>query len=249
MGTGRHESGCFGKTCDECLSKNFGGKYFSLYSARKIGFIREDLEKNKESFTEKEFSILLTSLLYALDKIANTVGHYDAYLKKNLIEDNLLMSPIQQIQVKDVEIFREDANLLAKKIQSDVVYIDPPYNSRQYSRFYHVLETLVKWDKPKLYGVALKPKPENVSDYCKVSARRRLLELVTDLDTKYLAISYNNTYESKSNSSKNKITLEEIRSILESIGKTKIFEKRYRHFNSGKTDFKNHKEYLFITKK
>ena len=166
-----------------------------------------------------------------MDKIANTVGHYDAYFKKNSIEDNLLMLPIQQIQGKDVEIFREDANLLAKKIRSDVVYIDPPYNSRQYSRFYHVLETLVKWDKPKLYGVALKPEPENISDYCKVSAGKRLLELVTDLDTKYLAVSYNNTYESKSNSSRNKITLEEIQQILESVGRTQVFEKRYRHFN------------------
>jgi len=57
------------------------------------------------------------------------------------------------------------------------VYIDPPYNSRQYSRFYHVLETLIKWDKPKLYGVALKPEPENMSDYCRNNARHKFSEL------------------------------------------------------------------------
>ena len=56
----------------------------------------------------------------------------------------------------------EELKELAKKIKADIVYIDPPYNSRQYSRFYHVLETLTKWDKPELFGTALKPKEENM---------------------------------------------------------------------------------------
>jgi adenine-specific DNA-methyltransferase len=81
-----------------------------------------------------------------------------------------------------------------------------------------------------------------------VSAKDRLAELAKDLDAKYLVVSYNNTYDSKSNSSKNKITLQEIKNILTSKGKTKVFEKDYRHFNAGNTDFKNHKEYLFVTK-
>jgi len=61
-------------------------------------------------------------------------------------------------------------------------------------------------------------------------------------------VSYNNTYDSKSSSSKNKITLQEIEKILERKGKTKVFEKDYRHFNAGNTNFNNHKEYLFVTK-
>jgi len=157
------------------------------------------------------------------------------------------MRPIDPIETKNVIIFKEDANALAKKIKTDIVYIDPPYNSRQYSRFYHVLETLTKWDKPSLHGTALKPEPENMSAYCKVEAKDRLSELVKDLNAKYLVVSYNNTYDSKSNSSKNKITLAEIKNILTEKGETKVFEKDYRHFNAGNTDFKNHKEYLFVT--
>ena len=107
-----------------------------------------------------------------------------------------------------------------------MVYIDPPYNSRQYSRFYHVLETLTKWDKPKLYGVALKPDPENMSDYCRANAKEKFAELVRDIDAQFLVVSYNNTYDSKSNSSKNKITLQEIEKILQAKGKTKVFEKK-----------------------
>ncbi len=233
---------------DNYFSINFGGKYFSKNSSKIIGFIRENIEENKKNLTEREYHMLLTSLLYSIDKIANTVGHYDAYFKKESVEDNFFMRPIDPVEVKEVLIFRKDANTLAKEIESDIVYIDPPYNSRQYSRFYHVLETLTKWDKPKLHGVALKPEPENMSDYCRVSAKDRFAELVNDLNAKYLIVSYNNTYESKSNSSQNKITLEQIKNILSKRGDTKIFEKDYRHFNAGNTDFNNHKEYLFVTK-
>lgn len=230
------------------FSINFGGKYFSKNSAKIIGSIRENIEENKNMLTERESSILIASLLYSVDKIANTVGHYDAYFKKDLIKDNFFMRPIDPIKAKNTLIFNEDANLLAKQIKTDIVYIDPPYNSRQYSRFYHILETLTKWDKPKLHGVALKPPPENMSDYCRVTAKDKLSKLVNDIDAKYLVVSYNNTYESKSSSSQNKIALEEIRDILSRRGKTKIFEKDYRHFNAGNTDFNSHKEYLFVTR-
>lgn len=237
-----------GEDLDEnYFSINFGGKFFSKNSAKIIGFVRENIKENKKNLTEREYYMLISSLLYSTDKIANTVGHYDAYFKKEFVEDNFFMRPVDPIEVKSALIFREDANSLAKKIQTDIVYIDPPYNSRQYSRFYHVLETLTKWDKPKLHGVALKPEPENMSDYCRVSAKDRFAELVNDINAKYLVVSYNNTYESKSNSSQNKITLEEIKNILTKRGKTKIFEKDYRHFNAGNTDFNNHKEYLFVT--
>lgn len=233
---------------DNYFSDYFGGKYFSYNSSKIIGFVRENIEKNKNNTTDREYYMLIASLLYAVDKIANTVGHYDAYFKRNSMKNIFLMKPIDPIGVNEVSIYREDANLLIKKIGADVVYIDPPYNSRQYSRFYHVLETLTKWDKPKLYGVALKPEPENMSDYCKISAREKFVELTRNIRAKHLIVSYNNTYESKSNSSKNKITLREIRDILSSKGKTKVFEKDYRHFNAGNTNFNNHKEYLFVTK-
>jgi len=234
---------------DNYFSKNFGGKYFSYNSAKIIGFIRENIEENKGNLRDKEYSILIASLLYSVDKIANTVGHYDAYFKKQHIEDKFFLKPIEPIKSNSkIVIYKEDANKLAKQIKTDMVYIDPPYNSRQYSRFYHVLENLATWKKPKLYGVALKPEPENMSDYCRVSAKKRLYELIHSIETKYFAVSYNNTYNSKSNSSKNKITLEEIEEILNSVGTTKIYEKEHQQFNTGKTEFDNHREYLFITK-
>jgi adenine-specific DNA-methyltransferase len=87
-----------------------------------------------------------------------------------------------------------------------------------------------------------------MSTYCTVKARNNFEDLVRNLNTRYLVVSYNNTYNSKSNSSENKIKLEEIEEILNRCGDTKIFECSHRFFNAGKTEFDNHKELLFITK-
>lgn len=234
------------------FSKNFAGKYFGKNDAKKIGYIREEIEKNKKSLTEKEYNILVASLIYSVDRIANTVGHYDAYIKKEPKDNIFILDMIEPINTnKKFKIFLDDTNNLAKRIKADVVYIDPPYNSRQYSRFYHILETLAKWDKPKkLYGTALKPEPqeETTSEYCKTKAPIVFQDLIESLDCKYIVVSYNNTYESKSHSSRNKITLEQIEMVLKSKGETKVYKKSYRAFSCGKTNFNDHQELVFITK-
>jgi adenine-specific DNA-methyltransferase len=116
------------------FSINFGDKYFSNNNAKVIGYIREDMEKIKEELNKKEYAILLASLIYSVDKIANTVGHYDAYRKVKPKDYDFKIKLIKPIKT-DAIIYKEDSNKLAKKVSADVVYIDPPYNSRQYSRF------------------------------------------------------------------------------------------------------------------
>ena len=235
---------------DNYISNNFGGKFFSENDSRLIGGIREAIEADRSKLSEKEFSILLASLLYSADKCANTVGHYDAYIKGHDIVDSFsfdLISPYKADK-SNIHISREDANELAQKLKCDIVYIDPPYNSRQYSRFYHVLENITCWKKPPLYGVALKPEPENMSEYCRSNANVFFKDLIDSLNCKYIVVSYNNTYDSKSSSSKNKMTLEDIETILKSRGKVKRFETAHNYFNAGKTDFNDHKELIFIVK-
>lgn len=243
---------CANDIDENYVAQNFGDKYFSYDDAKIIGFIREDIESRfrKCKISKKEYYILLSSLLYSLDRVANTVGHYDAYIKRKGINSMFSFELISPCDVggKSIHIYREDSNSLVKKINCDIAFLDPPYNSRQYSRFYHVLETIAKWDKPELYGVAMKPKVENMSDYCKVCASSAFDDLVQNLHAKYIAVTYNNTYNSKSSSSKNKITLEQIEGSLEKRGKTKVFSQPYKFFNAGKTDFEDHKEYLFITR-
>lgn len=237
------------KIHDNYVSKNFGGKFFNLQDARAIGYIREQIETLKPTLSEKEYYVLLASLLYSADKAANTVGHYDAYIRHANIESRFRFELIKPINTahKNIEIYREDANQLVKHIKTDICYIDPPYNSRQYSRFYHVLENIAEWEKPKLFGVAMKPRPQKMSEYCRVSAPTVFADLINNLQTKYVVVSYNNTYDSKSSSSRNKITLEEIQDVLASKGKVKQFSTKHAFFNTGKTDFADHQELLFIT--
>ncbi|WP_044891196.1 DNA adenine methylase [Malacoplasma penetrans] len=235
------------------VSQNYGGKFFEYKDALQIGYIREDLEINKDSLNKREFDILLASLIYSFDRSANTVGHYESYFKNN---KNLrstfkfdLINPIinNTIFKKKIKIFREDSNILAPKISADIAYIDPPYSSRQYSRFYHVIENIVKWRKPELFGKALKPKPENMSLYCSSKALETFRSLIDNLKCKYILVSYNNTYNSKSKSSENKMKLEDIKSILLSKGETKEYSIKHQAFNAGKTNLKNHLEILFFT--
>lgn len=227
------------------FSQHFSGKFFSYKDCVKIGSIREHIESLNLDKLNK--NILLTSLIYSMDKIANTVGHYEAYRKKEILQDRFIFELISPIKHdKNIVIERKNANELAKTLKIDLVFIDPPYNSRQYSRFYHLYENLVQWKKPKLYGTALKPLCENMSEYCRSNAKKELSDLIEKLDCKRIALTYNNTYNSKSSSSQNKIGFKDLVEILSQKGKLSVKEKAHSFFNSGKTDFKEHKEFLFI---
>lgn len=231
------------------FSDNFGGRYFSEDDAKIIGDIREKIE-NSNNLNIRERAILIASLIYSCDRIANTVGHYGAYLKKDKILDRFRFELINPLNTshKKIRVFREDSNELADKVFADIAFIDPPYNARQYSRIYHVLETLVKWDKPELRGITKKPEPENLSSYSKSNAPKAFDDLVHHLKCNYIITTYNNTYSSKKRSSNNKISYTAILSSLKDVGSTQVFEKPYRAFNAGKTNLKNHKERVFITK-
>lgn len=233
---------------DNYFSKNFGGKYFDMDTAKMVGYIREQLQKMKADLTDKEYAILLASLIYSIDRRANTLGHFEAYIKKGFnIQTPFELRMIDAQSFQGAEIHQEDANQLARTVNVDLTYLDPPYNSRQYSRFYHVYENLVQWKKPQLFGAALKPKEENMSDYCRNAAFTAFTDLVSHIKSRYLVVSYNNTYHSKSSSSENKIKLEQLEEVLNKCGRTKVFNHEFKAFNSGKTEFDDHREYLFIT--
>jgi len=121
---------------DNYMSANFSDTFFSLADCRKIGFIREDIETRYTlgEINERERALLITALLYAADKIANTCGHYDAFRQGVEFEKNLELSiPLPNDSLNDKNIcYNEDTNELIKRIAVDLVYIDPPYNSRQY---------------------------------------------------------------------------------------------------------------------
>jgi len=163
---------------DNYFSTHFGNTYFTLENARKIGAIRERIEAIANNENEK--AVLIASLLYAVDKVANTVGHYDAFRKTlDTVQSlRLLMPEFSSEDNQNNEIYREDANKLIRKISFDVLYIAPPYNSRQYSDAYHLLENLATWDKPPVHGIAKKMNRDHLkSEYCLKSAPEAFADL------------------------------------------------------------------------
>jgi adenine-specific DNA-methyltransferase len=103
---------------------------------------------------------------------------------------------------------------------------------------------LVKWDKPQLFGETLKPDSVKnaLSEYSTVRAKQTFEDLISNLNCKYIVVSYSNT------SKTNKMTLDEITDILNKKGETKIYDKTYKPFSTGQTNYNDHKEFLFITK-
>ena len=230
------------------FSDVYGDKYFSKDDAKKIGYIRDGIEKIKDTLNEREYYILLSSLIYTTDKIANTCGHFESFLAKNPSTKGVNLQMLNLKRITNCHIFNMDANALAKTIDCDVVYIDPPYNARQYVNFYHVLENLARWEKPTEFeGNSMKFKRNHLkSGYSRSSAPKLMKELIDSIKAKVIVVSYNNTYDAKSGASNNKITEEELVQILKNKGTLSIVEVEHKFFNAGKTDLKNHLEKIYV---
>lgn len=241
------------KLPENYFSKNFSDTYFSKENCKKIGFVRERIDElsNHGELNVREKAILITSLLYAMDKIANTVGHYDAYRKKGKLDKKMILRyPIFDVRNNvNNQIFSIDANELVKQISADVVYVDPPYNSRQYCDAYHLLENVALWEKPKVVGVAKKMKNRNAkkSKYCTLKAADAFSDLIGKINAKYILVSYNNTGTKGAGRSQAKISDQDILDVLHKKGEVKIFETEHNQFQAGKSKaFEDNKERLFL---
>lgn len=238
-------------TEDNYMSDNFSNTYFSLDDCRKIGFIRQDIEDkfNLGYINARERALLITSLLYAMDKIANTCGHYDAYRQGVEFEKHLeLYVPQPEPDVNENNVcYNMDTNELAPEIEADLIYIDPPYNSRQYCDAYHLLENVARWEKPEVFGVARKmDRTALKSDYCTQKATVAFENLIDSIHAKYILLSYNNMANKGNDRSNAKISDNDIMRILSKKGKVKVFSEDYKAFSTGKSDIQANQERLFL---
>lgn len=238
-------------TEDNYMSDNFSNTYFSLDDCRKIGFIRQDIEDkfNSGYINARERALLITSLLYAMDKIANTCGHYDAYRQGVEFEKHLeLYVPQPEPDVNENNVcYNMDTNELAPEIEADLIYIDPPYNSRQYCDAYHLLENVARWEKPEVFGVARKmDRTALKSDYCTQKATVAFENLIDSIHARYILLSYNNMANKGNNRSNAKISDDDIMKILSKKGKVKVFSEDYKAFSTGKSDIQANQERLFL---
>ena len=169
-------------------------RYLQPHNGRRIDAIRDAIDGYE--LDEVERGLLLTSLLEAADRVDSTTGLQMAYLKswsERSYGELELRLPLPVVGPPGT-VLRRDANELARTLDVDLVYLDPPYNHHSYFSNYHVWETLVRWDAPEQYGVAGKRVDcrERKSRYnSRRQAPAALAELLEELRAPWLVVSFN----------------------------------------------------------
>jgi adenine-specific DNA-methyltransferase len=224
--------------------------YFSSKNALKIDACRSQIEewKTTEAIQNDLYFFLLASLLESADKVANTASVYGAYLKhiKKSAQADLVIKPAvyEVLESKNI-VYQEDANVLINKIDGDILYLDPPYNARQYGANYHLLNTIASYQHFVPKGVTGLPE-YNKSAFCsKATVLQSFTDIIAKAKFKYVFLSYNNEGLMKH---------EEITEVLSAYGKVELKTQDYQRFKADKTENRNHKasetqEYLFCLTK
>lgn len=269
------------------FSENYGGesnggsaiqkdgrkRIWQLHNTKKLDAIREEIDKIAKDKIEK--SVLLTSLIIAMDKVDSSVGHQVSYLKKwapRAYNTMKMEVPRLIIDDKQHQVYQKDIFDLVNDIEVDLAYYDPPYGSSnelmppsrvRYASYYHIWKTICLNDKPKLVGVA--NRREDVGDTISGSVFEEfrkndkgqyivieaIEKLIKNTPAKYVVLSYNNN---------GRATFQAIKDILKNLKKKiSIIEMNYkknvmatitRTTNEWINDTNGrNKEYLFLINK
>ncbi|MDL0103508.1 DNA adenine methylase [Campylobacter felis] len=223
--------------------------YFTQENAQKIDAMRLQIEqwKNEHHINESEYFILLATLLESVSLFANVAGVYAAFCKswdKRALKPFMLKA-IEFSQGISGECFCGDSVKILQgfKKSIDILYLDPPYNQRQYAPNYHLLETLARYDNPSIKGVAgMREWGKQKSLFCNAKTALIQLENIAKLPCyKNLVLSYNSDGIMQKDS---------IFKLLESFGKVSFCEIPYRRFKSNAKVQKNGVfEYLWVLEK
>ncbi len=206
--------------------------YFSDENAIKCDTIRMGIENlyKQQKINSDEYFFLLCCLLEGIDKHANTASVYGAFLKKlkASAQKTFELGPVEIITSdKPQFVFNKNANELVREIETDILYLDPPYNERQYASNYHMLETIAKYDNPVLNGkTGLRDYKNQCSEYCKKQkVAAAFADLIKHARAKYIFLSYNN---------EGLMPFDTIRAIMETRGKYGYFTREYNRFKADK---------------
>ncbi len=228
----------------------FKRKYFIASNAQRIDAIREMIEnwKLENLIGENEYYILLACLVESVPFYANISGVYAAFLKQY---DPRALKPFTLRPVKIYkskfkhQVYNSNSIDLLDCVETDILYLDPPYNSRQYAPNYHLLETIAKYDNPEIKGLTgLRDYADQKSDFCnKEKAYKSFKEIFERGKFKKCVLSYN---------SEGLLSKEEILDLMQKHGKASLIEMDYlRYKSNSRIDHSSRylKEQLYILEK
>lgn len=230
-------------------------KFFTIENAKRIDYIRNKLETIKNTMNDDEYKFILASILLSADAVSNVPAVYGCFLKnfKTKAEKHLRLLPIHNNTDPALEhskTYHSDVldTEFISSFETDMVYLDPPYNERQYSKNYFPLNIIAKTPEQLLSELPLKGKtgiPVDcfISPFCKKgeSVENAFDTLFRELKTKWIFVSYN----SESIVSKDKML-----QIMNNYGTASVIERDYKRFKSFEyNNDVNIKEYLFCLNK
>jgi adenine-specific DNA-methyltransferase len=224
------------------IANHYSGTYFTSENCRRMDGVREEIARLRraDEITDAEHDIVLASFLLGADRVANTIGQYDAFLKNirgrnrpggpHLLDERVrtpfVLHPLEIISDVKIDVREGDMIEQAARIGTDVAYFDPPYNHRQYCDNYHVLENLARWEKPPLHGKTRKFDRTGLKSLFsqRSQAARALKALIAAAGAPHVFLSY---------SSEGILSREEISAILSERGTTTLVEIPYPVFGNG----------------
>jgi len=214
-----------------------GRMFFTEENAKLIDGCRQKIESDFQSgvINESEYYFLLCSLIESFDKVANTTGVYGAFLKKfkGTASKKFELKAYKPLKGKSGVAHQGDSNEYIKEIEGDILYLDPPYNNRQYGANYHIINYIaeykdVKFTERTVDGEKKESKTAlydyNKSEYSiKKKALKALEDLLNNSNFKYIFLSYND---------EGIISMDDMKAAMSKFGTYSLKKKEYRRYKS-----------------
>jgi adenine-specific DNA-methyltransferase len=231
-------------------------RFFQPKNGESVDAIREAIAR--KALPPELEAVMLVSLMEAADRVDSTTGVQMAYLKEwaaRASNDLQLRVPevLPQARYGKGAAHELDALVAVEALEADLLYLDPPYNQHKYLGNYHIWESLVRWDKPEVYGVACKrvdcrTRGSVFNSRPQIMAAMR--KVVTSARAKYLVVSFSN---------EGYIAREEMEALLRERGHVTVFERDFKRYvgaqigiynpagdKVGKVSHLRNKEYLYL---
>jgi adenine-specific DNA-methyltransferase len=231
--------------------KDIPRMFFTKSNSLKIDKIRQEIEKLKTNLTDEEYKYLIKILLYASIKVGNISSTWGAYLKKfkssslnDLILNKEMLNLLVDNNINHVSFNKDIFELLDQQDFKDteICYLDSPYNNRVYENNYHILNVISKYNSPEIKGKTglLVEQKSGSKLFCsKINAKKSFENILSKIKSKFIFISY---------SSESIVSKQEIITILNKDWENVVcYEKEYKRFKSNNNNIqdKTIKEYLF----